>query len=134
MQSRMQSFPIASGKPLAGQIVSGLAVLFLAVDGLMKLARPEPVVDAMAELGYPDRLSVGIGIVLLAGLAVYLYPRTSIIGAVLLTGFLGGAIASQVRIEAGIFPIVFPVILGAMLWGGLSLRDERLRMLVAPRE
>ena len=133
MQSRVQSIPVALGKPLAGRIVSGLAAIFIAIDGVMKLATPEPVVEAMAELGYPDRLSVGIGILLLACLAVYLYPRTSILGAVLLTGFLGGAIASQVRIEAGLFPIVFPLILGAMIWGGLYLRDERLHALVAPR-
>ena len=81
----------------------------------------------------PDS-SGGIGILVLACLAVHLYPRTSILGAVLLTGFLGGAIASQVRIEAGLFSVVFPVILGAMIWGGLYLRDERLRTLVAPRD
>ena len=133
MQSRVQSIPVSLGKPLGGRIVSGLAAVFIAIDGAMKLATPEPVVDAMAELGYPDRLSVGIGILLLACLAVHLYPRTAILGAVLLTGFLGGAIASQVRIEAGLFPIVFPVILGAMIWVGLYLRDERLRALVAPR-
>lgn len=133
MQSRMQSVPVSLGTPLVGRVISGLAVVFLAVDGIMKLATPEPVVEAMAELGYPERLSVGIGILLLACLAVYVYPRTSIAGAVLLTGFLGGAIASQVRIEAGLFSIVFPIIVGALLWGGLFLRDERLRALVAPR-
>jgi hypothetical protein len=129
MQSRMQSAAVSLSAPLAGRIVSGLAAVFIAIDGAMKLATPEPVVEAMAKLGYPERLAVGIGILLLACLAVYLYPRTSILGAVLLTGFLGGAIASQVRIEAGLFP----VILGAMIWGGLYLRDERLRALVAPR-
>jgi hypothetical protein len=133
MQSRMQSAAVSLSAPLAGRIVSGLAAVFIAIDGAMKLATPEPVVEAMAKLGYPDRLAVGIGILLLACLAVSLYPRTSILGAVLLTGFLGGAIASQVRIEAGLFPTIFPVILGAMMWGGLYLRDERLRALVAPR-
>jgi hypothetical protein len=129
----MQSVPVTLNATLAGKVVSGLAALFVAIDGIMKLARPEQVTEAMAELGYPDRLTAGVGILLLACLVVYLYPRTSILGAVLLTGYLGGAIASQVRIEAGIFPIVFPVILGAMFWGGLYLRDERLRGLVAPR-
>ena len=99
----------------------------------MKLATPEPVVEAMDKLGYPDRLASGIGVLLLACLAVYLVPRTAILGAVLLTGFLGGAIASQLRIEAGLFEMVFPVITGAFVWGGLYLRDERLRALVAPR-
>jgi len=134
MQARIQSGPLSFGAPLAGRIVSGLAALFVAVDGVMKLATPEPVVEAMAELGYPDRMTVGIGVLLLACLAVYLYPRTSILGAVLLTGYLGGAIAAQVRIEAPLFSLVFPVILGAMFWGGLYLRDERLRSLVAPRD
>ena len=133
MQARMQSRPTALSKPLAGWIISGLAAVFIAIDGIMKLATPKPVVEAMAKLGYPDRLAVGIGILVLACLGVHLYPRTSILGAVLLTGFLGGAIASQVRIEAGLFPVVFPVILGTMIWGGLYLRDERLRALVAPR-
>jgi hypothetical protein len=134
MQSRMQSAPVSLSAPLAGRIVSGLAAVFIATDGVMKLATPEPVVEAMAKLGYPDRLAVGIGVLVLACLAVHLYPRTAILGAVLLTGFLGGAIASQVRIEAGLFSLVFPVILGAMIWGGLYLRDERLRTLVGPRD
>jgi hypothetical protein len=134
MQARMQSLPNSLSAPLAGRIVSGLAAVFIAIDGVMKLATPEPVVEAMAKLGYPDRLAVGIGVLVLACLAVHLYPRTAILGAVLLTGFLGGAIASQVRIEAGVFSLVFPVILGAMIWGGLYLRDERLRTLVGPRD
>lgn len=133
MQARMHSVPVSVNAPLVGRIVSGLAALFLAVDGAMKLATPEPVVKAMDELGYPDRMAVGIGALLLACLAVYLYPRTSALGAVLLTGYLGGAIASQVRIEAGLFPIIFPAIIGALVWTGLYLRDARLRALIAPR-
>ena len=133
MQARMQSIPVSLGAPLAGRVISGLAALFVVVDGVMKLATPEPVVEAMARLGYPDRLSVGIGILLLACLAIHLYPRTSILGAVLLTGYLGGAVAAQVRIEAGLFTIFFPIVLGALFWCGLYLRDERLRALVAPR-
>lgn len=133
MQSRMQSIPVSLGAPLAGRIISGLAALFVAVDGIMKLATPEPVVEGMAELGYPDRLTVGIGILLLACLAVYLIPRTSVLGAVLLTGYLGGAVASHVRVEAGLFPIFFPAIVGALFWVGLYLRDERLRASIAPR-
>jgi hypothetical protein len=78
-------------------------------------------------------MAVGIGALILACLAVHLYPRTSALGAVLITGYLGGAIASQVRIEAGLFPIIFPVIIGAMIWAGLYLRDDRLRALLSPR-
>jgi len=113
--------------------MSGLPALFLAVDGVMKLAAPAPVTESMLELGYPDRLTAGIGILLLACLAAYLYPRTSALGAVLLTGYLGGAVATHVRVEAGLFPIFFPIVLGALLWGGLFLRDDRLRALVSPR-
>jgi hypothetical protein len=130
----MQSLPVSLNATLAGKVVSGLAAVFVAIDGIVKLATPTPVTEAMAELGYPERMAVGLGVLLLACLAVYLYPRTSILGAVLMTGYLGGAIASQVRIEAGIFSIIFPIILGAMFWVGLYLRDERLRALVAPRD
>ncbi len=134
MQARMQSFPVSLSAPLAGRIITGLAALFLAMDGVMKLAKPAAVVDSMVELGYPVRLAEGLGILLLACLAVYLYPRTSAIGAVLLTGYLGGAIATHLRVENGLGELTFPIIVGAFIWGGLYLRDERLRALVAPRD
>ncbi len=133
MQSSSQTVPVSRGTPWIGRVMSGLPALFLAVDGMMKLAKPAPVVESMRELGYPERLTVGIGILLLACLAAYLYPRSSVLGAVLLTGYLGGAVASHVRVEAGLFPIFFPIVLGMLLWGGLFLRDERLRALVSPR-
>jgi hypothetical protein len=129
----MQSLPVSESAPLVGRILTGLAALFLVVDGVMKLAKPAAVVDSMVELGYPVRLTEGIGILLLACLAVYLYPRTSALGAVLLTGYLGGAIATHLRVENGLFELMFPIIVGAFIWGGLYLRDERLRALVAPR-
>jgi hypothetical protein len=129
----MQSLPVSLNAALAGRILTGLAALFLAMDGIMKLAKPEPVVDSMIELGYPVRLTVGIGLLLLACLAVHLYPRTSALGAVLLTGYLGGAIATHLRVENGLFELTFPIIIGAFIWVGLYLRDERLRALVAPR-
>jgi len=89
-----------------------------------------PVVESFALLGYPTGLAVGIGALELACVAVYLVPRSSILGAVLLTGYLGGAIASHVRVGSELFPLVFPLIIGALLWGGLYLRDARLRALV----
>ena len=114
----------------AGRIISTLPALFLLIDGIMKLVKPRVVVEATAQLGYPESVIVGIGIVLLACTILYLIPRTAIFGAILLTGYLGGAVATHVRISGPLFNIVFPVILGAMLWGGLYLRDQRVRSLV----
>ncbi|MEP6732555.1 MAG: DoxX family protein [bacterium] len=115
------------------RIVSGVAVLFLVMDGGMKLFKPAPVVDAFAQLGVPVSQSVGIGLVLLACTAIYAIPRTAVIGAILLTGYLGGAIAIQLRVEAPVFSIVFPLIFAALVWGGLYRRDERVRSLLTPR-
>jgi hypothetical protein len=113
----------------AGRIISGLAVLFLLVDGIMKLVKPAVVVEATVQLGYPKSVIAGIGILLLACTILYLIPRTAVLGAILLTGYLGGAVATHVRVGP-VFPIIFPVILGAMLWGGLYVRDKRLRSLI----
>lgn len=111
----------------AGRIMSALPTLFLLVDGAMKLVKPEPVVKATVELGYPEGVIVGLGIVLLACIVLYLIPQTAVLGAILLTGYLGGAVATHVRVGAGLFPISFPILLGALLWGGLVLRNDRLR-------
>jgi hypothetical protein len=111
----------------AGRIISGLAALFLLWDGVMKLLKPAIVVKATRELGYPESDIVGIGVVLLAGTLLYLFPRTSILGAILLTGYLGGAIASQVRAEASWFNVVFALVFACLVWGGLWLRDVRVR-------
>jgi DoxX-like family len=100
------------------------------VDGAMKLFRPPFVLEANARLGYPEYTLVGIGAALLACTAFYLIPRTSILGAILLTGYLGGAVASNVRAEQGSFNVLFPLIFGSFVWGGLWLRDKRLRNLL----
>jgi nitrate reductase gamma subunit len=110
-----------------GRILSGLAVLFFLMDGVMKLFKPAGVVEATVRLGYPESDIVAIGIVLLACTLLYIIPRTSILGAILLTAYLGGAVASQVRVGAGWFNVVFPVIFGALTWCGLWLRDTRVR-------
>jgi hypothetical protein len=110
-----------------GRILSGLAVLFFLMDGVMKLFKPAGVVEATVRLGYPESDIVAIGIVLLACTLLYIIPRTSILGAILLTAYLGGAVASQVRVGAGWFNVVFPVIFGALTWSGLWLRDTRVR-------
>jgi hypothetical protein len=128
-----QSASVAKKQLWAGRIMSALPALFLLVDGGMKLVKPAPVVEATVRLGYPESVIFSLGMVLLACTVVYLIPRTSILGAILLTGYLGGAVATQVRVGEGWFPIFFPVILGVLVWGGLFLRDEQLRILLVTR-
>jgi hypothetical protein len=113
-----------------GRIISTLPVLFLLIDGIMKVVKPAVVVAATVQLGYPESVIIGLGVVLLACTILYLIPRTAVLGAILLTGYLGGAVATHVRVSGPLFNIIFPVILGAMLWGGLYLRDQRVRSLV----
>lgn len=119
-----------AGLVLAGRVLSGLAVTFLMVDGVMKLFKPAPVVQAMTELGFPDQWTVGVGVTLVVCTLLHVYPRTSLLGAVLLTGYLGGAVAIHVRAQSGLFAMLFPVMVGAMVWGGLWLRDERARVVL----
>ena len=116
-----------------GRIVGGLPVLFLLVDGVMKLFKPAVVVDATAKLGYSESTIIPIGLVLIACTVLYLIPATSVVGAILLTGYLGGAVATHVRAGEGLFSIIFPIIFGILLWLGLYLRDFRLRELVPVR-
>ncbi len=129
MPSAFENDSVSKKRAWAGRIVSALPALFLLVDGGMKLVKPVPVVEATVRLGYPESVIFGLGILLLACTVVYLVPRTSILGAILLTGYLGGAVATHVRVGDGLFPIFFPVILGVLVWGGLFLRDNRLRTL-----
>jgi hypothetical protein len=93
----------------------------------MKLSKPTVVVEATRQLGYPESQIQGIGILLLACTLLYIFPRTAILGAVLLTGYFGGAVASQVRAGNAPFNVAFPVILGVLVWSGLWLRDVRVR-------
>src|SRR5262245_42634916 len=115
----------------AGRIISALPVVFLLIDGIMKIVKPAVVVEATVKLGYPESVIPGLGVVLIACTVIYLIPRTAALGAILLTGYLGGAVATHVRVGNPIFPVIFPVILGAMLWGGLYLRNARLRKLIS---
>ena len=116
-----------------GRIVSGLPALFLLVDGAMKLVKPAVVVDATTKLGYSESVIIPIGVVLIVCTILYLIPTTAVLGAILLTGYLGGAVATHVRAAEGVFPIVFPIIFGALLWLGLYLNDARLRALIPLR-
>lgn len=129
MESHIQA-PVSKGKLWVGRIMSWLPALFLLVDGVMKLFKPAVVVEATVKLGYPENTILPIGIVLTVCTIIYLIPRTAVLGAILLTGYLGGAVATHVRVGEGLFPIVFPIIFGVLLWGGLYLRDNRLRTLI----
>jgi hypothetical protein len=111
-----------------GRIISGWLVLFLLFDGVVKVIKLAPAMEGTGRLGYPLSLVVPIGIVELLCVVAYVIPRTSILGAILLTGYLGGATATQVRVEDPWF--LFPVGVGVLVWVGLLLRDARLRSLV----
>ncbi len=116
-----------------GRILSGLPVLFLIFDAVIKLVHLAPVAEASARLGLPDHLAGGLAVLLLACLALYVVPRTAALGAVLLTGYLGGAVAIHLRVGDPLLShSLFPVYVGAMLWAGLFLRDPRVRAVVGP--
>lgn len=115
------------GKLWTGRVLSGLAVAFLLFDAAGKLAVASFVVDAMHQLGMPVNLSVGIGVILTVCTLVYAIPRTAVLGAILLTGYLGGAVAIQLRVGNPMFETIFPVLFGVLVWGGILLRDSRLR-------
>jgi DoxX-like protein len=133
MELNTQTARASKTKIWVGRIVSALPVLFLLVDGVMKLIKPPIVVEATLQLGYPESVILGVGIVLIASTILYLIPRTSVLGAILLTGYLGGATATHVRVGGPLFSILFPVIFGVLIWLGLYLRDERLRELIPLR-
>ncbi|MGA8482228.1 MAG: DoxX family protein [Chthoniobacterales bacterium] len=133
-QSATQMAPVSKGRLWAGRIMSALPVLFLLMDGVMKLVKPEFVVKATVQLGYPESVIFGLGIVVLVCVILYVVPRTAVLGAILLTGYLGGAVATHVRVGDPLFShALFPVYFAMLLWGGLYLREERLRALIPLR-
>jgi len=112
----------------AGRVLSWLAVLFLLFDSTGKLLQVQPVIDGTIQLGYPRDIVFSLGVILLLSVVMYVIPRTSVLGALLLTGYLGGAVATHVRVENPLFShVLFPTYVAALLWGGLILRDARLR-------
>ncbi len=115
-----------------GRVLSAIAVLFLVFDASAKLMKVQPVLDASAQLGFPQNSIVAIGLLLLACTSIYVIPRTQVFGAVLLTGYLCGAIAAHVRVGNPMFETVFPVIVGAIVWSGIALRDRRIGRLIEP--
>ena len=130
----MQTAPVSSKARWAGHSMSALMILFLILHGIIKLVPLAPVTEALAELGYPVNLARALGVLTLVCTVLYAMPRTSVLGAILLTGLLGGAIATHLRVGSPVFTrLLFGVYLGVMVWGGLFLRDERLRALVPLR-
>ena len=142
----MQSFaqPIAQGerpsgslskKSLwAGRILTGLVAAFLGFDAVIHIMKPAPVVEAFAKLGFPIRYAVPLGIIELVCIFLYVIPATSILGAIFLTGYLGGAIAVQLPTGNSLFgEVLFPIYIAVFLWGGIYLRDARLRTMVPVR-
>lgn len=130
MQSIKQTPPVSKKMLWAGRIMSGLPVLLLLFSASMKLIKAPGLEDGFAHLGYPVSLALALGVLELACTVVYVIPRTSMLGAILLTGYLGGATATHLRVGDQFFG---PVIVGVLVWGGLFLRDPRLRALIPLR-
>jgi hypothetical protein len=114
----------------AGRIISALASLFLLFDATIHVLNIAPVVAAFAQLGYPDSLAAGIGVVEFVCIALYIIPPTAILGGILLTGYLGGATAAQVRIGG---PFLFSIAIGILVWAGLFFQCDELRRLLPVR-
>ena len=131
MSAEAMKLNAAEKRPWAGYIVSALPALFLLLDAFGKFVKPEAVVTGTVDLGYQESVILPLGIVLLAGTVLYIIPKTSVLGAILLTGYLGGAVATHVRIASPLFTHqLFPVYLGVLIWLGLYLRDSRIRSLL----
>ena len=120
--------------PKLGAAITGLVVLFMAFDGITKVLRIAPVVEACEKSGISSDLVPGIGLLLLACTTVYVFPRTAILGAILLTAYLGGATTLHVIARSGLFPIVFAIGFGVLVWVGLILREPRLARWILLRQ
>jgi len=126
-----QTTSVPAARVWIGRVMSALVVLFMLFDGGTKALKVPAVIEASAQLGFTAGMTFGIGIIALICVGAYAFPRTAPFGALLLTGYLGGAIATQVHTGAAAFSLVFPIILGALAWGGLALRDPRVRALIS---
>jgi hypothetical protein len=136
MQPATPAVPVSKGKLWTGRIISGLAVLFLAFDAVLKFVSPAPppVAEAFVKVGWPLTLAPVLGVILLVSTALYAIPKTSVLGAILLTAYLGGAVSTHLRVGDPLFShVLFPAYLGVLLWAGLFFRDDRLRALIPLR-
>jgi hypothetical protein len=124
---------LGKSRRIAAHVLTGIVAVFLLLDGVMKLVQPQIVIDTTLQLGYPQATITGMGVLLIASTLLYLTPRTSWLGAMLLTAYLGGAVASHVRIGSPWFShTLFPVYVALMVWGALGLRDTRVLTLFWP--
>ena len=131
MASVAHAQPVTQKRPLAGYVLTALVALFLGFDTIIKVLALAPAVQGTTQLGYPAQSVLWIGIIELGCVVLYLAPRTSVLGALLLTGYLGGAVASHLRLGAPLFShTLFPIYVAALLWGGLYLRETRLGSLL----
>jgi len=128
MPSGTQTVPSSKTMLWVGRIISGLMIVFMLFDAGVKILKLPAAVEGTVRLGYPVSTIQPVGVIALVCVLLYAIPRTSILGAILLTGYLGGATATQVRVQDAWF--VFPAVLGALIWAGLYFRDERLRSLI----
>jgi hypothetical protein len=135
MENASQSAPPSKTKARIAHAIAGIVILFLLFDSVIHILAITPVVESFNQLGYPAHLSPGLGIFELICLIMYVIPRTSVLGTILLTGYLGGAVAVQLRAGAPLLSTaLFPVYVGVVLWGALYMRDSRLRTLVPLRQ
>ena len=121
---------VSSARIWIGRVLSGLALLFLLMDGLVKIVPPPMVMEITTQLGYPASVIPALGILLTAITLLAIFPRTAVIGTILLTGYLGGAIATHVRVQDAPFSHIFPILIGGLLWGGLALRRPELAAVI----
>ena len=130
MQSLTQAGPVSKGRLWTGRIISALVVLFLLFDSITKVLKVRVVLEASAQLGYPVNTIVAIGIILLVCTVFYIIPQTAVLGTILLTGYLGGAVAANLRIASPMFNTFFPIVFGVLAWVGIFLRESRLGALI----
>ncbi len=128
MQTGTQAAPISKKRLWAGRILSALPVLLMVLTGVFGVLKPAVALAGFVQFGYPERVFLPICIIEIACAIIYAIPRTSVLGAILMTGYLGGATATHVRIGDPLFFV--PVTVGVLVWGGLFLRDDRVRALV----
>ena len=127
----IEDFSTKTGRPWAGYIVTGLVTAFLLMDAVVKFIQPAGIEENVLPLGYTMEQMIPVGIILLVCLVIYLIPQTSILGAILLTGYLGGAVATHFRVGSPLFShTLFPVYIGVLVWLGIFLREPRLRSII----
>lgn len=133
MESAIESVSVSTSSLWAGRIVSTIVVLLMIFDGVTKVLKSPQAVQATVQVGFPESTVAGIGAALLVCTILYAIPATSVFGAILLTGYLGGAVAANVRVDSPVLNTVLAIAVGVLVWVGLHLRESRLRTLIPLR-